>query len=600
MTSSPAMASGVTITSAGGGANGVLTGNGGGLGGLFGMLMGGATASSSATPAVQKGQDDSASASVPTGGMISVMLGAKAAIAAATPNGVTLTALDDNAITGADAQGDVKDGQQVQQELQLGDAPPVMVSGNANDVAAFIKQVKAIYQQIVDSGGLTIGKMSESKQLAAALTKLGMNPDDAQGVAERIQTMLKILKDSQDQDGQAPVADTGTQGTLAAMMLAVMAQQASVTPHASATAGAQALSLQISTAVDSNASSSSTVTISPLTGQQTAAMAAWKNASAGDVTRELLGLGKTDAGTDTKVATTTVDIAQADTTQRLQVTVSKDNDASIGLALPDVKSVPVTVPQVDAKMSDAAQAATAITTTGAAVKVAADEQLQAPKGETYYKLQADKHGVETLEAVKPATESRDLTQLSQQNVQAQVTQATIDAAAVTATNTAFAERVAQIQAMVDKAQVGQQVAVQMQPLLDQGGGTVRINLHPKDLGQITIELKVADGKVHGTIAASQPEVVEQLARELHSLRHGLADAGLKLGEQGINLMLSGGNQNGQGQGQNGQQAQTGQGFAQGNTAGNGASAGAMDTGAEQLAANLSAWVSPDRVLDVNV
>jgi flagellar hook-length control protein FliK len=253
---------------------------------------------------------------------------------------------------------------------------------------------------------------------------------------------------------------------------------------------------------------------------------------------------------------------------------------------------------IDAVPSEAAQISAAVTTTGATVKVAADERIEAPKGETYYKLQADKNGVETLEAVKPASDLKDASLLAQQNAQAPVPGAAATASAAdAASNAAFAERVAQIQAMVDKADVGKQVVVQMQPLLAEGGGTVRINLHPKDLGQITVDLKVMDGKVQGTIAASEPAVVEQLARELHSLRHGLADAGLKLGEQGINLMLSNQGQNGQG-GQNGRdaqnaQAQAGRGFGS-------AVSGSGNAAGDDLASNLAAWVAPDRMLDVNV
>jgi hypothetical protein len=77
----------------------------------------------------------------------------------------------------------------------------------------------------------------------------------------------------------------------------------------------------------------------------------------------------------------------------------------------------------------------------------------------------------------------------------------------------------------------------------------------------------------------------------------LADAGLKLGEQGINLMLSNQGQNGQG-GQNGRdaqnaQAQAGRGFGS-------AISGSGNAAGDDLASNLAAWVAPDRMLDVNV
>ena len=170
-----------------------------------------------------------------------------------------------------------------------------------------------------------------------------------------------------------------------------------------------------------------------------------------------------------------------------------------------------------------------------------------------------------------------------------------------ASGAGYAGQFEAIQTLLEQSHVGRQVAVQIQPLLEQGGGTVRLQLNPVELGRVIVELTVAEGKVHGAIAASEPRVVEQLARELHTLRQGLADAGLKVSEQGINLMLSSDNGNGQ-FGQQGQNAsaQATPSSRRGSSAG--VTGGMSEEGADvpQLLGNLAQWVSPDRMLDVNV
>lgn len=563
MTSAAPAATGVTITAAG--AGGVLTGSTGGLDGLFAALVG-------SMPTLDAGVAAPLQAPEVVGGtegMISVLLGVKAGDETAVD---PAAALDLGGLTSVFTT----QGTTTTAEVKLGDAPALTVTGDAETVVKFVQQLKDIYQKVVVEGGLTIGQLGDSKELAGALTKLGMSPDEAMGVAERIQTMLKLLEQQQD-------VDDATAGSLVAMMLTVMGQQVPVaTDVAGPNETPETFGLQIVSAEKTAVGVGKTT--------------AWQMRASGDVTRDLLGLnvpqepaktGGGEGGESGKVRT-------------VEVAVTSEGDA-IAVAVPEVK-IPLHVAAgkavaTDALPSDAAQIATAVTSTGAAVKVAAEERIEAPKGETYYKLQADKNGVETLEAVKPTGEVREATLMTPQSAQTPAATLAAQAAANAAADAGFAERVAQIQAMVDKAEVGKQVVVQMQPLLAEGGGTVRINLHPKDLGQITVELRVSEGKVQGTIAASEPAVVEQLARELHSLRHGLADAGLKLGEQGINLMLSNQGDNGQnGQGRNAQDAQ---GHRSGGS-GRGGTSGVAEVGTDGLASTIAAWVAPDRVLDVNV
>lgn len=556
MTSSPVIASGMTITNMGA-PTGAMPMDG--LGGLFAALMGSVIPGETGTLATGE-------VAAPQGeGMISVLLGTHTGLQAGgsktpMPNDGLMTVIAANLP------------QLASEEVQLGDAPALTVTGDAETLSAFVQHLKDIYQKVVVEGGLTIGDLGDSAELAAALVKQGLSEEQALGVAERIQTMMEILEKQQEVDKE-------TAGSLVAMMLAVMGQQVPVEGEAATTEG-QEFSLQI-VSVDDDAAAK----------PATSAMTAWHMRVSGDVTRDLLGL---DAP---KAAEVRVD---AELARKVELLVTADGDASVGVALPEVKAnaVPMVGAQhptaVAAGASNAANAEVAASQMMAneptVSRIAADEKIEAPKGETYYKLQADKNGVETLEAVKPIAHARENEPLAGQNSQPQMSIAqTAVPAHMTAAGAGYAERVEQIQAMVEKAGVSKQVMVQMQPLLEQGGGIVRINLNPGDLGKITVEMTVQDGRVHGTIAASDSVVVEQLARELHNLRHGLADAGLKLGEQGINLMLSnGGSQDNQGQG-----GQQGQHFAKG-------SHGQTAEMTGDLATGLAAWVAPDRVLDLNV
>lgn len=91
--------------------------------------------------------------------------------------------------------------------------------------------------------------------------------------------------------------------------------------------------------------------------------------------------------------------------------------------------------------------------------------------------------------------------------------------------------------VAERAQVGEQVNVQVKNLAAKGGGHIRITLRPAELGQIDIQLKIADGKVHGTILSQNLEVIEQMARDLRSLQQGLLEAGLELDEKGIQFQV---------------------------------------------------------------
>lgn len=148
-----------------------------------------------------------------------------------------------------------------------------------------------------------------------------------------------------------------------------------------------------------------------------------------------------------------------------------------------------------------------------------------------------------------------------------------------ARGSSFAERVMQF---AKAANVGLQAKPMMQTLAQNGGGTVRVQLHPAELGSIQIELEVREGTVRGRIAAENIEVVEHLARDVHHLKQGLADAGYELGEEGISFMLSDENP---------------QGETQDNQPGTPQAEQDSELVAEENAAD---WVDPDQLVDVKV
>jgi Flagellar hook-length control protein FliK len=566
MSSLPVMTSGV-LTGMGGGlsaASGVqdLTG----LGGLFGALMNG-TGGAQAFGA----------------GMSGVTFGA--------------TGTDIVADAGFDIDAFFATQSVVEQTIQLTDeAPAITVKGDAETVNAFMAQVKEIYQKVIVDGGLDLSGAGDSAELAGALQELGMDAETAQGVAARVETMMQLVEEYHGKDEELDAGlDTQATGTLAAMMLAVMGQSAQPTESSEG----QTFSLQIST-------TEQTLTVSSRPIAQIS--------SGSDV---LASLREGTVARDTA--------AKAPVLRVFQVDVVQDGEAArVGMILPETHvaadaglaaaGTPVADIAVDAK--EITLAARAPVTVQA---VSRDEIVTMPEGETYYTLAADANGTETVEAVKPlptAREQVDITAdipvkvadvpattqgqwMQQQRAEALANPAMSAQAA--ASGTGYAEQYEAIQGMLEKSQVGRQVNMQIQPLLEQGGGTIRLQLTPVELGQVTVELTIAEGKVHGAIAASEPRVVEQLARDLHSLRQGLADAGLKVGEQGINLMLSSGNGNGQ-FGQQGQNAQTQQAHNSRRSSGGavGSVAGEIAGDTSSLASNLAEWVSPDRMLDVNV
>jgi len=109
-----------------------------------------------------------------------------------------------------------------------------------------------------------------------------------------------------------------------------------------------------------------------------------------------------------------------------------------------------------------------------------------------------------------------------------------------------------------------------------------VSLAPAELGQIRVNLKIEDTKVHGEIIVQRPEVMDQLARDLKVLQQGLADAGLTLDTQGLTFSL---------QDEGNQRGGNGSAFAQGRD---------RDEGLTEAETATATWADPERLVDVNV
>lgn len=134
--------------------------------------------------------------------------------------------------------------------------------------------------------------------------------------------------------------------------------------------------------------------------------------------------------------------------------------------------------------------------------------------------------------------------------------------------------------------VASQTKLHIKPLAEKGGGQIRIDLNPPELGEIEVELKIEDGVASGRISVKNPEVLEQLARDLKVLQQGLAEAGLELKDENMTFAVM---EDDKGQGQNGKQDAQGD---QQNEEDSAEFAEAQPT--------ASKWVSPDAMVDMDV
>ncbi|MDD4615957.1 MAG: flagellar hook-length control protein FliK [Alphaproteobacteria bacterium] len=73
-----------------------------------------------------------------------------------------------------------------------------------------------------------------------------------------------------------------------------------------------------------------------------------------------------------------------------------------------------------------------------------------------------------------------------------------------------------------------QVVLQMNRNVKNGHSQMSMQLHPSDLGKITVKLEFSEGdKVQGTVVADNPKTLEMLQKDSRSLERALQDAGLR-------------------------------------------------------------------------
>ena len=76
----------------------------------------------------------------------------------------------------------------------------------------------------------------------------------------------------------------------------------------------------------------------------------------------------------------------------------------------------------------------------------------------------------------------------------------------------------------------EQVLQQVRISLERGENRATLQLEPRDLGKVQIEFRFQDGQLHLSLRAEQNDTGHLLNRELHALRLGLEDQGVKVGD----------------------------------------------------------------------
>ncbi len=496
--------------------------------------------------------------------------------------------------------------------VQVGDLP-IQVRGDAvaqDAVQAMTVHIQVIYQQLVGQGGFQFGANGQAGDLAAALTKLGMPAEQAQQLAARIDTMMSILQAQQDALRAAEPSASGQAVDMTGLVAVLLASMGVQVDEGRLTlAGKSDDSMaQLDPLFDVNSAMVQVFQVSvqvsqTVTVQVDSRQLAHAVAHANQRSRAGLGIMDGLLGQDIQ-APVSAPISQSFSKISAQPHVDvalfptdgagDDMAISLQVALPDVaqQAIQPHVAVVEARSAAVDMRGNDMAATVAAVgaRVRTDDELKEPEGVTVFKLK-EHNGVAALQALavtalEKASDSNTNPNAALSpfgNVMVPHLGAAESASSTAATGTIF-ERMAQAQAHG----VAKQVQLQVQSLGDQGGGQVRMILNPPDLGRVDIQLKIHEGMVSGSISATDSAVVEQLARDIQNLRQSFTDAGLKVGEQGISLML-----NNNPQQQSSQQGRGEQAFAGRTTR----------DGVADDAAPLStpaSWIAPDRIIDVRI
>lgn len=462
--------------------------------------------------------------------------------------------------------------------LQLGDVNVAVQGTEVEAVQVLSQSITVLYQRVVTEGVSFAPTEGRTAELANALTMLGIPPEEAQAMAKQIETMLALLeRELEKMKGEAPTPETST--SLAVMLMAGMLAQTQ-TAQTTTSVTIETVSIEVSI----TQSQSIVVRLPEATS------------SARDV---VLGNAAPAAQKQSMVA------LQTPATPQVVLDVTSATEGAETTAAPTLQvaiTPDATTPETPIAMN---------------VPQPTVQKIETPKdivGKTLYVLKEAPTGATTVQALTPVQETETTPQTptptrptTPEALETLATESAPELATSSQTQTTAAQALAPtMQRFAEQLkhaqhhQVAQQVVVAVQPLLKgEGSSAVRMTMNPPELGRIEIHLKIEAGQVSGAIAATEPATVEHLARELPTLRQAFAEAGLKLGEQGLSLMLNQENNQHNAERQPNPFAEQQQNAPRSNAVGAQAD---EDSGLETILTSTgpSRWVSPDRMLDREV
>jgi flagellar hook-length control protein FliK len=478
---------------------------------------------------------------------------------------------------------------------------PLQLSGEAQAVQVLAQQVTILYQQITVQGGFQFGAKGQAGDLATALTKLGLPADEAQALAAKIDTMLELIRQQAMLEKEKLSSAAG--GSLVAVLLAsLMNSQQLQTLEVPTAAATQITQVQIQltqTQVSVSAGSWQAVqaraqgvpAASTLLQSSEAAPIQFKPQAAPSVPQVVASVQNVPLETLPEASTQP---APRPTVAIALPAETKPQTLPPQVPLPTVQPVAAPKPlqgTVVYKLTEA-QPGTPVLQALAVPQVVAAETASASAvtpAVTPQELQPETPLVPT----EPAKDS-----LTGFNLVATTTAALeVDSAPTKPTLTHVAATLERLH-LAQTAQAAQQVQLAIQPLLNNAkGGAIQMVLNPPELGKIEVHLKIENGQIHGVVAAQEPAVIEHLARELPNLRQSFLDAGLKIADQGLSLMLSNQNNPDQQPQQNPFAALNDERTAN-RRGGEGDSGIASATTIVETATTPARWVSPTQLVDV--
>ena len=259
-------------------------------------------------------------------------------------------------------------------------------------------------------------------------------------------------------------------------------------------------------------------------------------ADAGHELAEVDGASTTDVATETAAPVTatgsTLDAAAAGAAGDTAAPAAGPAGADAGTALaatagPRTASSTATsgdvATSVDASVAPASIEAT--TTDADAVPAA---RPTGPSATTAATVSGEADGTSSAQSVPNAATPPAVTPSAVQSVVTPPTQAPVAAPAPTTGPAAAAAEPTAEQRGVELGDLGSRLGASLRR--NEQTQTLTIQLHPAELGAITVEARLVDGVTHLHLAPESASTTERLASSMADLRHQLARAGVDLGD----------------------------------------------------------------------